>query len=819
MSEIKKFKTAFLLLLLLPLLPILAQDAAPADSLELEPDLIGLVTLAVNGQSKGDFEMGILGEEPIVGRQLLADILSPHLRPDIYDTIFNAAFLDLTWVTKKEAELVGMGWEWDISRIALNLRIPPSYSPVTDIDGSSLYTMNIKPILKPSPVSGYLNVRASGTADLDVSGASFPLEASLNGQLNIFSWIALGMGSMAYGDTGFSGGISAYYLLKDLPALNARFYLGKVYAPGLSYQSQPELLGFSLKSEEIVKYKVKPGYRELYSEFTVEKPSTVRILLNGSVYRTSTMKPGNYRLLDLPFTYGLNDFVLEIEDEEGNRTTRRIIVPREMNLLVEDSTDYALSAGVGSSQTDRFMASAYYRYGFSPRFTAGLYGQSDMRAFLGGFSFVSASMVGNWTGGLAALGAWDGRATPLSFAGNLQYRFSLPGRDRIPSFGISAEYSSTGFTAPSTSASVALPNRLLRVSGQVGGRLGKSASLNLSGSWATSLGAGSSDLGNVSASLSQSFRGGVSMSLIANANIPQGGTPTFNASLMLFMIPKDKPGRSLGYIQSSQGASSISASEKLDILGGVDFSARGNNLLLGADDGSSIGLSARKALSWVDLSASGDFEFQNPSSTRIGRVRLTAASALAFAGPHFALARNIDDAFVIFAPKGEMKNETIYVRVDGSGTGISRNGSTLVLPITSYKASVVNIDMPEASPEILPRIQTALLAPDLRSGIALVTDVLRRYRVNGTLVDKDGKALGYVAGDIVDMGGSHISSTFTDEEGYFEMYDLLPGDYYIEWPPSIGVTQFSLPENAEGELNLGSIRAALVEAFREEPYP
>jgi outer membrane usher protein FimD/PapC len=791
----------------------------PARGAEFEPDLIGLVTLGINGQMLGDFEIGILADEPILTRELLAQILNLYLRPDIYDTIINAAFLDIHWISKKEIELVGIGWEWDISRIALNLRIPPSYSPVVDIDGSSLYTMNIKPILKPSPVSGYVNLRASGAADLDSTGSSFPMEASLSGQVNILSWIALGTGSMTYTSTGFTGNISGYYLLKDLPAINARLSLGKVYAPGLSYQSQPELLGFSLKSEEIIKYRVKPGYSELFSEFTIEKTSVVRIILNGSVYRTTTMRPGNYRLLDLPFTYGLNDFILEIEDEEGKVSSRRVIIPREMNLLVQDTADFAISAGVGSTQTNLLMASAYYRYGFSPRFTAGLYGQSDLRSLLGGINFVHASLVGNWSGGLAGVGAWDGRSSPLSFAGNLQYRFSLPGRDRVPSFGISAEYSSTGFTAPSFATIPSPTMRALRLSGQIGGRLGKSTSLNVSGSWSTSLGAGSSDLGNLSMSLSRSFRAGVSMSLIANVNMPQGRTPVINASLMLFIIPKDRPGRSLSYIQTSQGSSSISVSEKLDLLGGIDLSARGNNLLLGTSSGSTIGLSAKKSLSMADLALSGDFEYQNPSSTRIGRIRLSANTALAFAGPYFAFNRSIDDAFMLFVPKGEMKNEIVYVRVDGSGTATSMRGRPLILPITSYKATVVNIDMPEASPEILPRIQTALLAPNLRSGILLVADIVKRYRVSGTLLNREGAKIGYLAGDIVDMGGSHISSTFTDEEGYFEVYDLLPGDYYIEWPSSIGISQFSLEENAQGELSLGPIRATLVEAFKEEPYP
>ncbi|TXT50860.1 MAG: hypothetical protein FD137_167 [Spirochaetes bacterium] len=215
MLEIKKFSAYLILFFLLLVSGVNSQTSPPAQDVEVEPDLIGLVTLGVNGQVLGDFEIGILADEPVLTRELLLNVLNPYLRPDIYDTIFNAAFLDIQWITKREIELVGIGWEWDISRIALNLRIPPSYSPVVDIDASSLYTMNIKPILKPSPVSGYVNLRASGAADLDRSGSSFPLDASLSGQVDILSWIAVGTGSIAYSTTGFSGAISGYYLLKE----------------------------------------------------------------------------------------------------------------------------------------------------------------------------------------------------------------------------------------------------------------------------------------------------------------------------------------------------------------------------------------------------------------------------------------------------------------------------------------------------------------------------------------------------------------------------------------------------------------------------
>jgi hypothetical protein len=154
-----------------------------------------------------------------------------------------------------------------------------------------------------------------------------------------------------------------------------------------------------------------------------------------------------------------------------------------------------------------------------------------------------------------------------------------------------------------------------------------------------------------------------------------------------------------------------------------------------------------------------------------------------------------------------MVNEKVYMRIDGSGSVISLRSRPVVLPISSYKPTVAYLDMPEASPDILPRYQAALLVPAYKSGLLYQTDILRRYLVTGRLVDALGSPIGYVAGDITDLGGSNIISTFTDEQGYFEVYDLLPGEYTIHWPGSIGTSSFLLEETPLGELTLGDVVA------------
>lgn len=779
----------------------------PVAPRNIQPEQMGLVACSVNGVAFGDIEVGIYGDEPIFSRDVLSGILMEYLNPDVYNTIFNVVFADLMWIGRDDLSLVGIQSDWDIVHVTISLKVPPSYSGITDIDIAPQYVANIKPIFKPSPVSGHLDFRASVDVDISKTNVAVPLELTISGTVNILDWIAEASEDMRISDSDFSSSLSTIHVIHDIPKINGRLFIGRVSTSGLSYQSQPELYGISLRSEEIIRYKVKPGFYELFSEFTIETPSTVRIKLNNMTYRTITLNPGNYRLLDLPFTYGLNDFVLEIEDASGNITRKRASIPREMNLLDDGLSDYAFSAGVGRVELSEPFGSAYFRHGFSPRFTAGATGQIDLRSTLLGASFVFASPFGSFTGSANTVVAWDGRENPWSGAGSLQYRLVFPGNDFIPSLGLSIEYISEGFAAPAPTATLAAMEETLRLGAQIGGKLAKYTSYSVSSYWTKTYGAGGSEATTASVSINQGLGTGASISLISNATFSPGEAPDFSATLMLFVLPREEAGKSLSFIQSGDGTNSISFVDRVDELGGVDINLRGSNLMPGADEGSSVGLGARKTSQWGDIDFNADFDYANPLSTNIGQIQLAANSSLAFAGGYFAITRPIDDSFVLFAPSKDMAGQKVYLRVEGAETIVSSNGRPVILPITSYRSAVAYMDLPEAPPDMLPRIQAALLTPTYKSGIAYASDILRRYKVSGRLVDGDGKPIGYIAGDIVDLGGTNLASTFTDENGDFEIYDLVPGSYIIQWPDFVGTTAFEVVESPEGSVILGTIVA------------
>jgi hypothetical protein len=94
-----------------------------------------------------------------------------------------------------------------------------------------------------------------------------------------------------------------------------------------------------------------------------------------------------------------------------------------------------------------------------------------------------------------------------------------------------------------------------------------------------------------------------------------------------------------------------------------------------------------------------------------------------------------------------------------------------------------------------------------------MAETQKRYRVTGRLVNEAGVAFGYIAGDLVDASGTNLNSTFTDEDGQFELYDLEPGLYTILWPDFVGESKFEITAVESGIVELGSVIPEPLEAI------
>ncbi len=115
------------------------------------------------------------------------------------------------------------------------------------------------------------------------------------------------------------------------------------------------------------------------------------------------------------------------------------------------------------------------------------------------------------------------------------------------------------------------------------------------------------------------------------------------------------------------------------------------------------------------------------------------------------------------------------------------------------------MDFPEADADMIATIPSSVIRPTYRSGFRYSAGLQKTYFVSGRLLDAGGKPLGFVPGDIVDSKGEKRDVTFTDEDGTFQMYGLVPGEYVIEWPESVGKSKISVTDASGAYVDIGDI--------------
>ncbi len=213
-----------------------------------------------------------------------------------------------------------------------------------DIDFVPEQVPNYKPILRPAPFSGFIqnesNLQVSSSSD-----STLFFSTKLYSMIDIMGTHLFGSGYVSLSQTSSSYYFDSMYALWNDNARKLQISLGMISAPGTGFQSQPSLYAISFASVENQRYIVRQGFIDDKTEFTVHKLAKVTVEVNGRPIRQVLLAPGNYRILDLPFTTGLNEFILRIEETDGNVQVLRRIVPRDGNILQVGTSEFAFPRG------------------------------------------------------------------------------------------------------------------------------------------------------------------------------------------------------------------------------------------------------------------------------------------------------------------------------------------------------------------------------------------------------------------------------------------------------------------------------------------
>ncbi len=775
----------------------------------ISPDLEMTFSLSINGKPKGEINAGIWNNDAIIKKDTAAALLIDYLRPDIYSTIFDSVFRGLTWLTSNDFALVGISFQFDSAALTLSIDVPPSFLPIVDLDFIPDKVPNFKPILRPSPFSGFIQNDSSVQLS-NIAGGSTLLYSHLYGMVDIqgLHFFANGFGSYSSIDSPIPKfTVENAYGLWYSNARNLQATFGMFATPGTSFQTQPTLFAASISSPENYQYTIRQGLVDDTTEFTISKTARVTVEVNGRAIRQVVLAPGNYRILDLPFTSGLNEYVLRIEESDGKVQVLRRLIPRENSNLVMGTSKYALSAGVSTTDLREFVATGYYLYGFSQTFSGGINLQSDTRSIMAGLTWIAALPFGNINGATALVGRWDGWGKMFAPKVSIGYIFSIPWNDFIPSLSISASYQGEGFLAPSISAPSDTPiGAYFSASGGIYSRIFQRTGISVSYSFTQTQGTAARTNQDVYVTLSQGLSERGNLTLAGHLALQSGSTPMFSASVGFTIQPRETYQRLLSYSQSSDGTSNMTVLDKVSAFGRLfDVNLNASNLLPGSNSDSMINLGLRNLSDYYDVSANGSLVYSHSTNSYSGTGSAQFRATMVFVGPYIGFTRQVPDSFLLIAASKALHNLDAVYSLSSGSQYFAPHGLNMVIPLTSYRTTVLSTNLVGAELSLNPRNPYALVSPAFRSGLLFMSDVVKRSMIVGRLVDQNKKTVSYLPGDVYDIGGSLITSTFTDNTGVFNIYDLLPGSYRIQWPDEYGTTNFELKESDADTLDLGDV--------------
>lgn len=805
---------AFLLLIALPCAVwgrTLDDEVVLAENINPVPEGEAIISLYINDKYYGDVETRIELEDPFLQTKLLEEALGPHLSTAQKQRIFDIILAPLEWVGMADLAVANIDAKWNIEKLSYYITSPGEYAALKEVDFTpSVQTVSGSVWLKPSAIAAVINLSGSSTATISNTGTTLPFTVNADGLLKLWSLAIEGNASFSYSDNASSWSFGSLQGIYDFPAIEGRAKAGMISNEGIGYMSRSEIYGFSIRNVEDFS-----RYDRNYSPsvaFSLEKPSTVRYIINGNLSRSVKMDRGNYRVYDLPFAFGLNQIELEVEDgdpENGIIIYRPLkkYITTETGLLVGGKIDYGFSAGISRTELTEPIASAYLRYGLFSYLTTVTGLQADRRSVMADIGLVSGTDLGGLTIDTGTVFAWDGRSVPLSFAVDANYSFALPARKEVPNFGLSFGYKSRGFSPPQPVSIVTTPDASIRASARVSGPLWKRTSFGFSGSWDRVFRSPVEDTGSISFNIGVSTLRNFSLNVSTILSLSSQKPPDFGLGISLSASDPAKPGRSIRYNQSDDGRNSIGYSDQLPVLGGLTYTLQGNNLIGGVSEISSISIGSGIDGRIFSLNGSGRMNWGGTLSSPNGVINLNMATALSFADGSFAISKPLRDSFIIFDPDKSTGSMPVAFAIN-SGTRQISTGSPLAQGLSSYSKVIASVDFPEADADVTATVPHVALATGYRTGFVYRTGLEKRMYVTGRLIDAQGLPVSLVAGDVEKTDGSYFDFTFTDEEGYFQAYGLTSGQYKIHWPDNIGVSLITLGPDEDGLVELGDITAS-----------
>lgn len=792
-----------------------APQAPPASTERLNPTgrAIILTVPAKDGAAYlGDMPLTIGADDSLTfPTDRTLQLLEPILAPDV-TTALRSNLAGKSAISPQDLSSVGINVTYDPQTLELHFEIPVEKRASRNFSVAALDQQSIGNFVRPADVSAYLNVR--GSVDLYEEGGNtgfaapvFLLNAAVRLKGPVFETDAI----WSPGNDGVDfQRLGSRYVYDDTSKL-IRFTLGDLDTQSRGFQSSPDIAGISifrsysvLNPQQVIRPR---GDRT----FTLSRPSTVEVLVNGQQVRRLQLGPGNYNLRDFPFAQGGNDIRLNVLDDTGRTEVLRFNLFLDQTQLAKGLSEFGFYAGVksplgvhGPVYSDQWAMSGFYRRGISDSVTLGANFQADDKIQMGGVEAVFGTPIGTLGTQVAfsrTAGYGDGFAVQTTFQRLLQHSDGSS-----DSFNLFAEHRSTRF-APVT---FLLADNQYKY--ELGGGYTHAFNTNFyAGANARfSKGRGTNaDVHNYS--LAAGWRLSPTASLTAEARYTEdAGGHQFSGFLTL-TVRLGRNSSLRGEYDTRDNRSRLSY-QTLHGTGVGSYNVTAD--VERSDFGSNVSLNASYFGNRAELGISHFGTFTDNFGASVSqRTSFRMGTSLAVADGVASIGRPIYDSFAVVKPHPSLKVDSVIV--DPTSFGYSASSGSLgvaTMPsLSSYSDRTVTVDVDGAKAGVDIGQGSFKLFPPYRSGYVLEVGSAYHFTALGTMLDIDNQPVSLVSGKAVELAHPDRAAVtiFTNRQGRFGATGLAPGQWRLEMlDTKKSVYVITIPADADGVVRLGDITPA-----------
>ena len=536
--------------------------------------------------------------------------------------------------------------------------------------------------------------------------------------------------------------------------------------------------------------------RVLLDGIFLEDDGEVIIEVNGRTVRRLSLAAGTYRLSGVGLSSGINVVRVTWTGPDGPQEME-IIVPTDNRLLDPGEFDWGVAAGLSDRDLQRPVATGYQRLGAGEFITVGLRQgleleeQESIRQIDLGLEVLTSTMAGTFalTPGVG-IGPEERRfiTIPLRYtwvdSRAERYRnldVSTAWRQAVNTEGamVQQEISGTVATTVAAASGMAITPRFTAGYDTVSGLP------RLDGRLTMRTAAGSRTSVRVDAGISYREELTFLASINVSAAFPERRQNLFlqqNLTTQDFSAFWNRyPDESIDPFDARASLQMPIDPERMAVVSG------GGGFRTPVVQGS-----VNHLLAFIP--AGGDA--RNSTSARL-------QTGVVYVDGVMALTRPVSDSFIVISPADHVADRTFSLRRGAPGRTSVVAGSPVMLgSVRAHETREVAVEMEEFDPSIDTDELAWVVQPLYRSGTHIRIDPPRRLQVAGTLVDSADRPVTLVLGRTEDG-----ADFFTDETGYFEIYDMLPGTYVLRLPGRPGlVYTLRLDDAGDQRRDVGTLR-------------